>query len=475
MASSLFFSACNKFLDINPKTQIPAKNQFETEQGFKDALAGVYIKAKSADSYGKELSFSTLEYLISSWDVTANSLPQQLTLFNYGHGDVISRFNRIFSAQYNTIAHINSILEYLESKRSVLVTPGLYEVIKAECLALRAYIHFDLMRLYGPIPEDPSKGNQLAYVTLLDREIKAAISFVAFKDKVFTDIEAAAQLIKPFEPLLTYTMADVRDPNGVGGKFKPSDDFLGYRNMRMNYYAIKALEARASLWYGDKDKAYLAAKEVVEAKNADGGLKFNLASGADYSAKNYVLTTEHIFGMYVFDMINLYSDNFANGNLKKGTSSTTITRQLYGNTGVDFRESSLWNLVTLSNSVRAYVMRKYWVTTDNVIVINDYKQIPMLRTSELYLILAETAPFEEGLQYLKSFRSSRNIGVLPNPTNYLALVQEVIKEYRKEFYGEGQAFYAYKRLNVPRQQVLFVPANAVINYLLPMPTVETTN
>lgn len=475
MTGALFFSACNKFLDIVPKTQVPDVEQFSTEQGFKDALAGVYIIAKSSETYGKELSFSTIEHLISSWDVTANTLPQQLTLFNYGHVDVISRFNTIFSVQYYTVAHLNSILQNLESRRSVLITPGLYEVVKAECLALRAYIHFDLMRLYGPVPSDPTNGNKLAYVTLFNREINQRISFEAFKANIFADLEEATNLIKPFDPLLTYSMADVRNPNGPGSSFKPTDNFLSYRNMRMNYYAMKALDARAHLWYGDKNEAYASAKEVVEAKNADGGLKFKLASGADYTATNYVLTTEHILGLYAFDMGKTYTDNFGNANFKKGTAATTITSQLYGNTGTDFRESSLWNLITLANGSRANVIRKYWVTTDNVTVTTDYKQIPLIRTSELYLILAEAAPFAEGVNYLKTFRIARNIGALTNPIDYPTLVQEVVKEYRKEFYGEGQAYYAYKRLNVPKQQVLFVPATAVVNYLLPMPTVETTN
>ena len=41
----------------------------------------------------------------------------------------------------------------------------------------------------------------------------------------------------------------------------------------MNYYAVKALQARAFLWYGEKENAYAAAMEVIEAKNSDGSKK----------------------------------------------------------------------------------------------------------------------------------------------------------------------------------------------------------
>lgn len=472
LAGALLFSSCEKFLDIVPKTQIPEDEQFGAEAGFKDALIGVYINVKGGNTYGKELTFGAIEGLISSWDVTNNTEEQQLGLFNYTDSRVIDKFNVIFSSQYRSIAHINSLLSNLETKRSVLKTVGFYEVMKAECLALRALLHFDLMRLYGPMPGEPGQGNQLAYVTTFDKSINEHISYEAYKVKIFQDFQEAEVLIKPFDPLISYSMADVRNPNGYGSKYLPSDDFLSYRNMRMNYYAIKSLQARASLWYGDNAAAYAAAKEVVDAKNADGSLKFKLATGADYTATNYVLTNEHIFGLYTFDMAKKYTDFFGNGLYKKGSAVTTITNQLYGNTGTDHREASLWNLLTMSNGSRSNVIRKYFVTSDNVTVTNDYKQIPVIRTSELYLILAEAAPFSEGLIYFKTFRTSRNIASLTNPQDYPSLVAEVLKEYRKEFYGEGQAFYAYKRLNASKLQILFAPAAAVVNYVLPMPTVE---
>jgi len=39
----LFISGCNKFLDVPPKDQVPQSTLFKDEQGFKDALIGVYL------------------------------------------------------------------------------------------------------------------------------------------------------------------------------------------------------------------------------------------------------------------------------------------------------------------------------------------------------------------------------------------------------------------------------------------------
>jgi hypothetical protein len=474
-ASSAQLVSCNKFLDIAPRTEVREDQQFNSEQGFKDALAGVYINMKDLSTYGTELSFGTIEHLVSSWDVTSNSLEQQIGLFNFSDSRVIKTFDNIFSKQYKTIANINSILQNIDANKSVFKTKGTYELIKGECLGLRALIHLDLMRLYGPMPKEPSIGNNLSYVTEFGKEIKTHISYEAYREMLFQDINNSADLLKTVDPLLEYSMADLRNPNGSSSKFRNDDTFIAFRNMRMNYYAIKALEARAALWYGENEKAYNAAKEVVEAKNTDNTQKFKISTGPEFSQENFTLTTEQIFGLYNQQMSTAYTDFFSTGIYRKGTSSTTINTKLFGNTGTDFRESSLWNLLVDQGGSKSYVIKKYQILAETPTALTDFKQIPMIRTSELYLILAETAPLDEGLEYFKQFRDSRNISTLSVLQNKESLLAEIVKEYRKEFYAEGQAFYTYKRLNISKEQFLFLPASATLTYLLPMPTVESVN
>lgn len=66
------------------------------------------------------------------------------------------------------------------------------------------------------------------------------------------DLRDAAALLKEYDPIV------------VEGSV--TDEFLVRRTCRMNYYAVKALQARAFLWYGEKENAYAAAMEVIEAK-----------------------------------------------------------------------------------------------------------------------------------------------------------------------------------------------------------------
>lgn len=467
--------SCKKFLTVTPKTQMPQDVLFSTEGGFEDALTGVYIQMKSGSAYGQALTQTTVEQLISNWDVTSNTTEQRIGLFNYSDEGVQSRFSSIWAQQYKIISSINAILGKIDEKKDVFVSPGLYEMIKSECLALRAYCHLDILRLFGPSPVDPSQGANLPYAAELSRNPQQHVSFETFKSKLLKDLTDAETLIKGKDPIEKYSMSQLKNP-GLSSGFNPEDNFIAYRYLRMNYYAIKALQARAYLWFGDKQNAYQSAKEVIDAKDESGSDKFRLGTAADMSnaTKNYVLTSEHMFGLYAFNLNDTYTSLYTSGALKKGSTETTIRNTLYGNTGTDIRESNMWELLTLSNAAKVYVIKKY-TSEKNPTLGNDFKQIPMLRLSEMYLIAAEAAPFADGVTYFQTFRTARNIGNKPEPATPEELQSEVIKEYRKEFYAEGQAFFAYKRINAPKAAITFAPAAAVVNYVVPIPNGEILN
>lgn len=469
----LTLSSCEKYLTVTPKTEMPQELLFSTENGFKDALAGVYILMKSNNAYGGAMTQTTIENLTSSWDVSSGKLDQKLGLFRYDDADVENALSSILKQEYAIISRVNAILAQIDVKKDVFKTDGLYEMIKAECLGIRAYCHLDIIRLFGPIPSNPANGSMLAYVTRLSADINTRISFQEYETALLKDLAEAEMLVKDMDPITKWSLRELRAPGGYGITYDPADTFFAYRYLRMNYYAIKALQARTYLWFNNKEKAYECAKYVIDAKNNDGSEKFVLGSSADFGIKDFVLSKEHIFGLYDFDMFNKYTDRYSGGVLKKGTSATTITNTLYGNTGTDIRESGLWDLVTLTNGSKVYITKKYQaIDNKTVTATTDFKQIPMLRISEMYLIAAETAPFAEGQNYFKLFRTARNIGQLGLPQTPDVLQSEIIKEYRKEFYAEGQGFFAYKRLSVNKPAFLFAPSAATVNYLIPLPRVE---
>ncbi|MBO9153632.1 RagB/SusD family nutrient uptake outer membrane protein [Chitinophaga sp. GCM10012297] len=463
-------SSCKKWLTVQPKTQMPADVLFSTESGFQDALTGVYIQMKSSGAYGQQMTFGTIERLTSSWDVTSNSTEQRLGLFNYGDEGVQGALSSVYGAEYGIIAGINAILGEVDAKRDVFQSEGSYEMMKGECLALRAYCHLDLLRLFGPVPGNIPGGTVLPYVTKISRVPNEHVSYEEYKAALLKDLAEAETLMKDVDPFIKYSQADLTNPGGSSSPFRPENSYSGWRYLRMNYYAVKALQARAYLWFSDNAAAYAAARTVIDAKNPDGNAKFRLGTLSDMSGGNLNLSVEHIFGLYDFQLETKYQANFVSGNFKKGSSVTTVRNQLYGNTGTDIREANLWELVTLLNGSKCYILKKYRASTDGSQVAPF--QIPMLRIAEMYLIAAEAAPAGEGQQYWEAFRTARNIAVTTLPGDPVQAQLELVKEYRKEFFGEGQGFFAYKRIDAPKASFLWAPSAAVINYTPPLPLSE---
>ena len=54
--------------------------------------------------------------------------------------------------------------------REVITTPGYYEIMKGEALGLRAFLHFDLLRMFGPVFAMEPQGKAIPYRTVFSNE-----------------------------------------------------------------------------------------------------------------------------------------------------------------------------------------------------------------------------------------------------------------------------------------------------------------
>ena len=89
------------------------------------------------------------------------------------------------------------------------------------------------------------------------------------------------------------------------------------------------------------------------------------------------------------------------------------------------------------------LFEKYKATEDSITT----NLMPMLRLSEAYYIAAESElDPQKGIQWLNEVLAHRGIKEI---TNSDLLASTLEKEYIREFWGEGQLFYYYKRLKYP--------------------------
>ena len=100
--------------------------------------------------------------------------------------------------------------------------------------------------------------------------------------------------------------------------------------------------------------------------------------------------------------------------------------------------------------------------------------MPLMRLSEMYLIKSEaeyrTEMTDAALATLNQLRVNRNLPALQElPKDFNT---ELVNEYRREFLGEGQLFFLYKRLNHPVIAFSDVDPVATRSYTFPLPLSE---
>ncbi|QXU39905.1 RagB/SusD family nutrient uptake outer membrane protein [Pedobacter sp. D749] len=457
LAIVAMFSGCKKFLDVTPKTSLSEEQLFTSEVGFQQALSGVYGQLAGSKLYGDNLSMGFVSALAQNYatiDPASSVQLQQTQILNYASTEVVSYTDSIWSASYSAIAAANKIIANTETNRSVLSNNS-YALLRGEALALRAFLHFDLLRMFGPEYTAGANLKAIPYKKDVNQNANPPATTAEVVKFALADLKEAESLLLPVDPIVT---SDLRT-----------------RRNKLNYYGVKALEARIMLYSGDNIGAAAAAIVVVNSAKytfvtqAQAGV---IATGLTVRDRLYF--NEQVFMIRVRDILPTVQNYFR----FRGAASQTLTRSaanfatLYetSNGGTsDFRFA-----FRLEQDGTAVFPSKFWQASTSTTPITDNlldQYVPGIRLSEMYYILAETASTPDvGVGYLNTVRLNRGIKVLPNTITAVTLKAEITKEYQKEFYAEGQLFFYYKRIKASRMQ--FGPAMAPAQYVLPIPPSE---
>lgn len=141
-------SACNKWFDVTPVSEVRDEQHFKTVKGFQQSLTGCYIALSEYDLYGRDLSWFLPEMMAHQYRDPVTETDRAIFNHNYREKTVFNRVEGIWNKLYNVIVNANDALIKLEERKSIL-TPMEYAIIKGEFLAIRAYVHLDLLRYFG--------------------------------------------------------------------------------------------------------------------------------------------------------------------------------------------------------------------------------------------------------------------------------------------------------------------------------------
>lgn len=457
--------SCSDWLDVNPRTELKEEDIYTSEKGFLNVMNGIYIQLAAEELYGVNTSFYFLDLLAGLWSTTANTQENYVATFNYTQSGVEKVITNIWSKYYKCIAHINNLLENL-NYTEVKFSYGNKELLKGEAYGLRAFLHLEILRLFGPVPKEASDVDEaIPYVTELTKDPTQliSVSYGRVQKMILQDLDSAEMNLKN-DPFISGSMSDLNNPNGNQVQYIPNDDWHYYRQTHFNIYAVDATRARFYQWIGQSEQATAYARKILSSMDPDGTEKFVLANEANSyitsNGKNLVMQCEHLFAVNCSDHQVKLQGMLAGSTLirPKLYLISYYLRSLYENDEGDIRNKS-------GRYFQVDGQYAYYLKYSGSGSIDPINMIPLLRLSEMYLILIENLPWQEAQEYFHIYRQARgmnvNIGFNSDPEK----LQRVEKEYRKEFFAEGQMFYYYKRHNIQNWTIpirVTVPQNGFV-------------
>lgn len=489
LAALSVLSGCDKWFDVTPSSEIRKQQHYSTVKGFQQTLTGCYISMVGEPLYGKTLTWHMPEVLAHQYLETSN--PTDRAYYNHRYKEestVVSSLEQTWAKMYNVIVNANDALDELEVKKETL-QPLEYGILKGEFLAIRAQLHFDLLRLYGYGDYAHRAGTldnkpTLPYVTRLYKDTERQCTGKEYYQMLIKDLGEAEALLKEYDPIAN------TEVDKTSFSIANVEGYYNKRHLHLNYYAVKALEARVHLWFGTEEacqRAREAALEVVTAaedgtlnKNRNIETNIHLMKAGEIKGQNLSYTPEALFCMDA-PKLNTSTAVYLKPSYRVGDAyafaiSSSRIKSLFGKDEKDVR---LTQSLLENTSTKGFVPIKY-ANPDHA-----NNRINIIRLPEVYYILAEASArlgqTGEAIQVLNKIRTSRGLSApLDDGLTAAQVMEEIYAEYEREFISEGVLFFAQKRLGkkyIPTQGEGQSGQKEMSDkeYVLPFPNFELQN
>ncbi len=451
-------TSCENFLDITPDGQVKRDELLNTKAGIEDALYGAHSQLRNASLYGQEMSFHTLEILAQYFDCYGNSTITAMGQYDYTNTSVKSVFEAIWIEMYKNISNVNSILE------SDLINSSEefpFNIYKGEALGLRAFMHFDLMRLFTePITLNP-EATGIPYATEFSLNTPDFNSAREVYGYIINDLRECERLL-----------ANEKD-------FENTTPYMTERRIHFNLYAAQATLARVYLTIGNKDSAYYYADKVI----TESGYKLSSKTEVNGDLAGVLSNNETIFGVYYSGFYSLvYPKLQQTISFSSLNPRNDLMSHYESASGLDYRSAAYFTTtetgqVRLSKLTDIYELQNIPSNRPSTLTLG----INLIRIPEMYLIAAEALldkDYDQAMILFNEVITHRGLEALDRRPTPEILTQEVINEERyKEFIGEGQTFFNMKRQNLPILAVdgetTYTPSKSI--YVVPIPDIEYEN
>lgn len=500
---AMLFSSCEDYLNVGSETELTSEQIYATDEGFHKALTGVYVGMGRYNLYGGELTWKMMDLLAHHYENISGNDYAYFHAHDYTHSTTRTAIENAWNGLYNLIYRCNDIIKHLEEKKAEL-HPVNYEMIKGEALALRAFLHFDLLRMFGHgdyrhRSTELSNVYTIPYVTTASKEITPQATYAEVFKNLKADLNEAAKLLwgeNGENCNFTYNNTDKSTSEHFGAAEGNTENFWTYFDYdskpRINYYAAKAILARVNMWEGT-DEGYQAVLDFLEQEwepaaddNTQDAWDWVSTSRFRSTYHDRILSQENLFHLHIMNLNDIIGISFK---YQYGNNNSSLNQyEVLWLTQSMFQEIFEYNAgsnVGLGDYRANYLFTKSSKTQYLCLKLDQYDgennyangygdKIPLITTPEFYYyaaeIYAERGELTNALDKLNTVRQRRGLTTPLADLDATQIKEEIIKEWRKEYINLGQLFFQYKRWNL--EDVFGIEMNDK-TYVLPFPESET--
>lgn len=411
--------SCKKVLDIEPEYELDGSQRFNNLDDYEFALVGVYRLFQSTSYYGstdgRSNAFVGLpDMLTDNVNETAESLGNERVFSRWAYSEDEDQIERTWLAAYRIISQANLVLKGIDNFSGE--DAGRVNRIKGQALAIRALVHFDVLRYWVDDYDRNSGDPGIPYITTYDYEQKPA------RGTVKQSYDAIEADLKTARVLLSNTDRDVNE---------------GDTRAYMDVHGANAVLARMYLYSNQMDSAIKYSTLVIN--------EFPLADWDEFQDIWKDASNAEVVWALVFDAgqgepaSNIYFPSTDRSSYRP--NQTLVASYDPVN---DTRFESYFQVISGRRVLSKYLAKE--AQTSNPDGTTNFKA---LRVAEMYLIRAEayarSGNDAAGVADLNELRSARIIGYIPVALAGQALLDAIAFERRKELIAEGHRWFDLKR------------------------------
>lgn len=472
-------TACSSWLDVKPTNEMDEEDLFNSGNGYRSALNGIYKGMSSTSLFGRELTWGfadvVAQYYSPSTIGSSSQAYNRAAYYYYDDQNLTPVISSIWTKGYNVIANCNNLIKNVAEADTTLFTEKQLErdMIHGEALACRAFMHMELMRWFVPSGVADDGKAYMPYFDEFPALIKSYLTFDELVAKIETDLLDAREILATVDTVGTMRdllVTEVRYEGGASTGTAPSEIFFNYRGFRLNYTAVTAALARLYFWAGRLEDAYEMATEVIDFKDSNGSNVFEFTDPGEYATK-----TKRYDGLIFALSSRHLTEEFAKYDETEDSEAHLcmdydVWEEMADEDAADQRVDENGGLVRTLYDEWVAISRVYY--EDISIPEINQRMIPAIRLSEMYYIRGEyyasQGLYTQAMTELETVSAAA--GCTPGRWGTPATLDEwherVLQDARKEFWGEGQLFLFYKAFNIlPDEDAIFVlplPDNEVI-------------